>query len=92
MFAIEMSVNIFVLPLLVVLSLAAGLLFRKNKVRSLQRRIVELENEMLISHAEILGLQKSKAENEQNPHVSKIPVIPLNSPKDEIAHKSIKKG
>jgi hypothetical protein len=91
MFAIEMSVNIFVLPLLVVLSLAAGLLFRKNKVRSLQRRIVELENEMLISHAEILGLQKSKAENEQNPH-SKIPVIPLNSSKDEIAHKSIKKG
>jgi hypothetical protein len=89
--AIELTVNIFVLPFLVILSFAAGFLLRRIRQRSLQKRIIELENEMLLNHAEILGLQKNKAQYEQSPQDSKIRVIPLNSAKEDMPQKKVKK-
>jgi hypothetical protein len=58
-------------------------MIRRSQIRSLKKKIVELEKEMLSNHADILELQKSKAQLQQNPQASKIPVIPLNPSKDE---------
>ena len=87
--AIELTVNIFVLTGIVIGSFVIGFLIRANQIRSLRRKIVELETEMLNNHADILELQRGKALLEQNLQASKIPVIPLNATKEEGADKFI---
>jgi len=87
--AIELTVNIFVLTGIVIGSFIIGFLIRANQIRSLRRKIVELETEMLNNHADILELQRGKALLEQNLQASKIPVIPLNPTKEEGADKFI---
>ena len=87
--AIELTLNIFVLTGIVLGSFVIGFLIRANQIRSLKRKIVELEKEMLNNHADILELQRSKALLEQNLQASKIPVIPLNPTKEEGGEKLI---
>jgi hypothetical protein len=91
MLAIELTVNVFVLPGIMVISFLAGYLIRKAQIKSLNRKIFELEKEMLSNHADILELQRSKALLEINLQKSKIPVIPLNLSKEESADKLSKK-
>lgn len=50
---------------------------------SLRKKILELESEMLSNHADILDLQKEKAQLEQQIKQSKIPVIPMRSSKED---------
>jgi hypothetical protein len=87
--AIELTLNVFVLTGIVFGSFVIGFLIRANQIRSLKRKIVELEKEMLNNHADILELQRSKALLEQNLQASKIPVIPLNPTKEEGGEKLI---
>lgn len=95
MLAIELTLNVFVLAgtLLIVFSL--GYMIRRKQIRSLQKKVLELETEMLINHADILELQKQKALLEQNLQSSKIPVIPLNPSKedggDKLSDKALRK-
>ena len=56
---------------------------RSKQLNSLKRKITELEAEMLSNHADILDLQKQKAQLEQQIRESKIPVIPLKPSKEE---------
>ena len=83
MLAIALSLNLYLLVGIVSGSLFAGFMFRSGQIRSFKKKIVELEKEMLINHADILELQKQKALLEQNIQSSKIPVIPLKPEKVE---------
>src|SRR5688500_12546170 len=83
MLAIVMNFNIFLLAGIVVASFVAGYLIRANQINSFKRKITELEAEMLSNHADILELQKQKAQLEQQIKESKIPVIPLKPSKEE---------
>ena len=87
MLAIELTLNVFVLSGIALVSFILGFLIRRGQISIFKRKIVELEKEMLINHADILDLQKNKALLEQNLQASRIPVIPLNPPKEENADK-----
>lgn len=67
------------------MSAAAGFVIRASQVRSLERKIGSLEQEMLSNHAEILELQKERTLLEQQLKQSDIPVIPITSSKEEPA-------
>ena len=56
MFAL--SISIFWLPVIVLISGAVGFLFRSYQITKCKKRILSLENEMLNNHAEILKLQQ----------------------------------
>ena len=62
MLIISISLNIFLLGAALVVVFIVGYLFRSRQLTSLQRKINELEREMLNNHAEILELEKQKAE------------------------------
>ena len=81
MLAIAISVNLYLLVSVVLAAFLIGFLFRSTQIRLLKGKIVDLEKEMLMNHADILELQKQKAHLEQNLQASKIPVIPLNPDK-----------
>lgn len=83
MLAIALSLNLYLLVGIVSASFFTGFLFRSGQIRSLKKKIVELEKEMLTNHADILELQKQKALLEQNLDSSNIPVIPLKPEKAE---------
>lgn len=87
--AIELTLNVFVLTGIIFGSVLIGFLVRTTQIRSLKRKVVELEKEMLSNHADILELQRNKALLEQNLQASKIPVIPMNPAKDDGAEKLI---
>ena len=89
MLVIELTLNVFVLTGIVIASFLIGFLIKRGQIQSLKRKIVDLENEMLNNHADILELQKNKALLEQNLQASKIPVIPLNPKKEEGVDKAI---
>ena len=80
-----LKISIDLLPMvgIVLSACAAGFLVRGGQLRSFRRRIIELENEMVGNHAEILDLQKEKAQLLKQMKESKIPVIPIHLSKDE---------
>lgn len=67
---------IWILPLCLAFGLA-GFLIRSSQLGKLNRRIKELEREMLQNHAEILGLQKENAELTDKLKNNTVPVIPI---------------
>ena len=83
MLAIELTLDAYVLLGIFLLSAFLGYMIRRKQIRTLKKKIFELEKEMLSDHAEILELQKNKALLEQNLQASKIPVIPLKPSKEE---------
>ena len=64
-----------------------GLLFKKAQVAALRERIRELDEEVHISHAEILELQQRNGKLASDSNHA-IPVIPLKS-KEESSHKNL---
>lgn len=92
MLAIELTLNIYVLGGIVLLSFFLGFLVRRKQTRSMKKKVIELETEMLNNHADILELQRTKSILEQSLNASKIPVIPLNPSKEENADKSSDKA
>src|SRR5687767_14196000 len=83
MLAIAITFNIFLLAGILLASFGIGFMMRSKQLNSLKRKINELEAEMLSNHADILDLQKQKAQLEQQIKESKIPVIPLKPSKEE---------
>lgn len=55
-----------------------GILFRSARNYKFKKRILELENEMVQNHAEILSLVQTRKESSNN-STSNAPVITLNS-------------
>jgi hypothetical protein len=72
---IEITIGLFSFAGVVVIAAAIGFLAKSAKVNSTKQAINRLENEMLLSHAEILRLQKELAgkENQQ----SQAPIVPI---------------
>jgi L-cystine uptake protein TcyP (sodium:dicarboxylate symporter family) len=71
MLAIEITINVAVLTAIIIFSFGLGIFVRKIQAEKKQRRIVELEQEMLKAHAQILELSKNIAQltglkNEKN--------------------------
>ena len=63
-----------------------GFVCRNRQLQKSQRRILELETEMVNNHAEILRLHQLTAEQEE-PDLVKVPVISLLKAKDAIVRK-----
>jgi len=80
MLAIPITVNLFVLVgCLAFFSGLIGFAFRSGQIKSLKNKISNLEKEMLVTHAEILELQRDKVNLELRlKESSPIPVIPIN--------------
>ena len=83
MLAIEVTLNILYIIIPCILFFAAGFLYRSSQLKKLKSKIIELEKEMLSNHAQILQLQKDKAQLEEKIKDSRIPVIPLKSKEDQ---------
>ena len=83
MLLIEITINAFVLAGLVLASIGLGFMFRSNQVTIHKKKVVELEKEMLLNHAEILDLQQRNSALELKVRTLSIPVIPMNT-KEEL--------
>lgn len=83
MLAIEITISVLPLAGLFLIAFGAGFLLRSGQIRSGNRKILELEKEMLSNHADILDLQKEKANLVRQIRESKIPVIPMNTAKED---------
>ena len=91
MLAIQISVNIFLVMGAVIAAFGVGYMIRSVQVNSLRKKVLELESEMLRNHAEILNLQRSKANLELTIKESKIPVIPIKSKEDDASNQEGRK-
>ncbi|MBO9566181.1 MAG: hypothetical protein J7621_25630 [Niastella sp.] len=85
MLAIIIPVNVYLLGGIILFTFLTGFLLRKGQIKSLNKKVLELENEMLSNHADILELQKEKAGLELRLKEHHIPVIPITS-KDDSAN------
>ena len=83
MLGIEMNINVFLFAGILFAALIIGFLLRKNQLGSLQKKINDLEREMLASHAEILQLQRDKIDILKSVSEPGIPVISITSSKEE---------
>jgi hypothetical protein len=79
MLAIILPVNIYLLGGLLVFSFLIGIFVRAGQIKSLKKKVLDLENEMLSNHASILELTKEKSSVEQQLKELHIPVIPITS-------------
>lgn len=82
MLAIIIPMNVFLFGGLIILAFLAGFFLRSSQLKKFKKKVLELENEMLSNHADILELQKEKSSLEQKLKENHIPVIPISS-KDE---------
>jgi hypothetical protein len=87
MLAIIIPVNIYLFGSLLLLAFLTGIIIRRTQSKKLQKKVYELENEMLSNHADILDLQKEKAILEQKLKELHIPVIPITTKDDTSASK-----
>jgi hypothetical protein len=91
MLAFDVTMTIWWLLFLALLSAILGFFVRSRNISSLKRKLSELENEMLRSHADILELQRQNNELERKLNESQSPVIPMKAPKEEKGSQPIKK-
>jgi hypothetical protein len=76
-FTLELIINPIIFAGAVIAGVFIGFLFRKRKLAKLQSRILQLEDEMMSSHAEILEIQKAYVTMENNLLDESSPVIPM---------------
>lgn len=74
-----LEISFSVMPVLgmMLFSFLTGYILRSGQLRSYRRKIIDLEKEMLRNHAEILELQKERADLQRQMKDSRIPVIPM---------------
>lgn len=82
---INIEINLFVIAALMILSAFLGYILRSRQIEKQKNRVEELEKEMLANHAEILQIQREKIDLLKMIEQPAIPVIPLNTSKDEKA-------
>jgi cell division protein FtsL len=88
-FTFDLIINPIILFLAVIVGALAVVVINKNRLAKSQRRIKQLENEMISSHAEILEMQKAYVRMETRLKDQSIPVIPMkingkeNNPKEK---------
>lgn len=83
MLAIEITLPVLPLLLAVAAAFIIGFWLRSAQLRSCRKKILELEKEMLSNHADILELQRERANMLRHMKESKIPVIPMNKNKED---------
>jgi hypothetical protein len=83
MLFIELTLDALLFGVVILVAVGVGYLLRKGKSATWQKKIADLEKEMLMSHAEILELQREKKLLEQRLDESRIPVIALTSNKED---------
>jgi hypothetical protein len=82
--SIELNVtNLFLFAGFAAFCVLIGYISRTSRSASLRKKVSELENEILTSHAEILQLQREKIELLKTMSESSIPVISIAASKDE---------
>jgi hypothetical protein len=77
MFTLEFIINPIIVAATLIGGIGTGYAFRKRKLIKLQSKILQLEEEMMDSHAEILNLQKEYVRLEANRTDQSIPVISM---------------
>ncbi len=81
---LAIEISILPLGLGLILTFTAGFLLRSAQLRAHRRRILQLEKEMLRNHADILDLQKEKADlMRQMRDSDSSPVIPISKSSKE---------
>jgi hypothetical protein len=84
MFLTKMIVDIPMLVGIIAAGFTVGFLLRGAQIKKLRKKVLDLEKEMMSSHAEILELQKEKLQLEEKlKRSSQIPVIPINAKEDK---------
>ncbi len=74
---IEFSINIFAFALVILVSVLAGFILRRNQVVKIRTKVEELEREILNNYAHILELEKENNVMEAKLQDIQIPVIPI---------------
>jgi hypothetical protein len=77
MFAIEFTLSLFTLIVMVGAAVLIGYSFRSNKLKKRQMKISELRKEMVSNHAHILELEKENVLLEKEIRANKTPVLSL---------------
>jgi hypothetical protein len=75
--AIEITLNIFWIPLACLLAALAGFMLRRAQLHKLKDQIRKLEKQSLLVDAEILALQKENVLLEEQLRNNPVPVIPI---------------
>lgn len=83
MLAIQLNINVMLLAGIVATAGFLGFIFRSQQIGSLKRKVIELENEMLSNHSEILDLQRENASLEQQMKQLHIPVISMKTSRED---------
>jgi hypothetical protein len=88
MLLIKLSIEASMLAGIVVIAFTTGFLLRSSQLKKQKRKVSELEKEMVISHAEILELQRDKVLLEEKlKGNSSIPVIPITAKEEKKSDK-----
>jgi hypothetical protein len=87
----DISINIYLLLLLLAISTSMGFLAKSRLIARKNRKIAELEREMMQAHAELLDTQKDYCELESRVKQGDSPVISIknNSNKQETPQKPL---
>jgi hypothetical protein len=79
----DITLNIYIVLLLIIASFGLGCLPRKRQLGKKQRKIVELERELVQAYAEVLDTQREFLQLEAKIKDITNPVIPMKSNKLE---------
>lgn len=77
-FTFELIINPIVLIAVAIVAALFGFLAGRKRLAKSRSRILQLEDEMMSSHAEILEIQKAYVKMESRLKELSIPVIPIN--------------
>ncbi|WP_207512245.1 hypothetical protein [Longitalea luteola] len=88
MLLIKLLIDVPILAGIILIAFASGFLLRSTQLKKQKKKVLELEKEMMSSHAEILDLQKERLELEEKlKGSSKIPVIPISTKEEKKSDK-----
>ncbi len=79
----DISINVYILLLMMLAAMGVGFLGRSRQLAKKDRRIAELEREMIQAHAEVLSTQRDYCELESKVKEDTSPVIAMIKNKSE---------
>lgn len=81
----DLTIDIYVLAVMLALAMTAGFLLRSQQLAKKKRQIQKLEREVEEANAELLEAQKDYCELEKRGKEADSPVIPIKKRQDEAA-------